>query len=337
MMNSSDIARLANVSRSTVSRVINHYSNVPEETRKKVQAVIDQHGYSPNHSARTLAGKTNNVIGIFLADIPDNEKQGEWLGVTSPYNSELLSHFINIAKSKGYLTLVNTISDVNEFQEMEMYFSNRMLHGAVFLGFPYRTKELEDIAAKGFNVVLIDQLSQEDDPEHSIKRVNTDNFTGGFLATEHLIQHGHKKLLHVAGNHRLSSIERQRGFLAACEKYEITDYSVISGLYCEQTAYEVTKNFLETNQPTGIFAANDIMALGVLRVATEKQLRVPEDISLIGYDNLQRKKFLIQPLSSMYVSKETIANATIELLLSPQKETICTPIVVDLGSVGFCP
>lgn len=333
-MNSSDIAKLANVSRSTVSRVINKYTNVPEETRKKVQAVIDQYGYTPNNSARTLAGKTNNIIGLFIADIPHSKEDEKWVGVTSPYTTEILSHVIKIAKKRGYLTLVDTISEEKSFQDMEIHLSNRMLHGGIFLGFPYRTKELEEMAEKGYNVVLIDQLSQDDDAEKKIKRVNTDNVLGGFLATEHLIQNGHKKLLHVAGDHRLSAVSREKGFLAACEKYNIQDYHIIYGLYSENTAYNVVKNFLENNEVTGIFAANDVMALGILRASKELHLSVPDDISIIGFDNLKWAEWLSLQLSSMFVPKEDIAEAAIELLLSDKQEHICTPMVVKGNSVA---
>lgn len=332
-MNSSDIARIAKVSRSTVSRVINNYSNVPEETRLKVQAVIDQYGYTPNTSARTLAGKTNNVIGVFLADICEDSSDSKWVGVTSPYNMEMLSYFIKIAKSKGYLTLVYTISDLKECQEMEGYFSTRMLHGGIFLGFPYHTKELEDMSKKGYNVVLIDQLADQDDKKNKVKRVNTDNVAGGFLATEHLIKNGHRKLLHVTGDDRLSSLERERGFIEACKKYNIKDYSIVKGLYRENVAYDEAKKFLEKNQVTGIFVANDIMCLGVFRACGELNLSIPEDISLVGFDHLQWSEWMTLELTSMDVSKESLAASAIDLLLADETRRLCVPSIAEHGTV----
>lgn len=332
-MNSEEIARIAKVSRSTVSRVVNNYSNVPEATRLKVQAVIDQYGYTPNNSARTLAGKTNNILGVFLADIVQNETDSKWVGVNSPYNMEILSHFIQIAKKRGYLTLIDTILDLKECHEMDNYFANRMLHGGIFIGFPYRTKELEEMAKKGYNVVLVDQLSSIDDKKGLIKRTNTDNEMGGFLATEHLIQKGHKKLLHVAGDDRLSSMEREKGFMRAIKQYGVKDYHVISGLYQENVAYEETKKLLERKKITGVFVANDIMALGVIRAIEELGMKVPDDISIVGFDNLQWSEWMELELTSMDVSKETLAESAINLLLSDNMSNVCTPKLVERSSV----
>ena len=93
---SEEIARLANVSRSTVSRVINNYPNVPEKTRQKVLEVIQEHGYVPNSSARALAGKTNNIIALFIADIDEKDSSGiKWRGTNSPYFLNLIGETIN--------------------------------------------------------------------------------------------------------------------------------------------------------------------------------------------------------------------------------------------------
>lgn len=332
-MTSAEIARIAKVSRSTVSRVMNNYTNVPESTREKVQAVIDQYGYTPNHSARILAGKTNNIIGIFLADICEDEKDSQWVGMNSPYNIEMLSHLIQISKEQGYLTLIDTISDLKECQNMENYFSNRMLHGGVFIGFPYRTKELEDMAKKGYNVVLVDQLSDLDDKKSCVKRANTDNVLGGFLATQHLIEHGHKKLLHVAGDNRLSSFQREEGYIQGCKEAGIKENPVIYGLYRENIAYEETKKYLEHSIPTGVFVANDIMATGVIRALEESNLKVPEDVSIVGFDNLQWSEWMDLKLTSLDVSKKILAESAIRLLLSEEMNCICKPKLVEKDSV----
>lgn len=332
-MTSTEIAKIANVSRSTVSRVINGYSNVPESTRAKVQAVIDEYGYTPNLSARILAGKSNNIIGIFLADIAEKKEDKKWVGVRSPYNMELLSYFINFAKAEGYLTLVNTIHDLSECTNMEQYFENRSLFGGIFIGFPYQNKEIEALAQKGYNVVLVDQLSDEDDPENRIKRVNTDNEIGGFLATDHLIKQGHTKILHVSGDGRLSSKNREKGYQKAMAQAGLTETSVVQGFYLENAAYEATKAFLQEEKPTGIFAANDIMALGVIRAAEELGLSVPEDISLVGYDNLQGAEWMKLNLTTIDASKENLAKQAIESLFSKEMCQRVTPFVVERATV----
>lgn len=344
-MTSAEIARLANVSRSTVSRVLNRYSNVPEATRLKVQRVIDEHGYTPNHSARILAGKTNNIIGIFLADIYENRENNRWVGVNAPYNMEMLSYFIKEGKKHGYLTLVDTISDLKECQDMESYFSNRMLYGGIFIGFPYRTKELEEMSQKGYNVVVVDQLSDEDDEDGTMKRVNTDNVMGGYVATKYLIDHGHRNILFMAGDKRLSSLEREKGYVKALEEADLPVYSPLHGLYHEEVAYEVCKSYLkafaenpdkvpEEERPTAIFVANDIMALGVIRALEEFQWKVPEEMSVIGFDNLQWSIWMDLQLTSVDISKKDLANSAIHRLLGHSLAELPLPQVVERGSVA---
>ncbi len=332
-MTSAQIATLAQVSRSTVSRVINGYPNVPESTREKVQAVIDAYGYTPNPSARVLVGKPNNTIGVFLADIYENPNDSKWVGVHSPYNMEMLSHFINLGKQEGYLTLIDTISDLEQCKQMEQHFTSRSLFGAIFIGFPYRTEYLEDLARKGHNVVLVDQLSEDDDKEQKVKRANTNNIRGGYLATKYLIDHGHRKILHLSGDDRLSSYERAKGYAMAMKEANISEMPIIYGFYRENIAYEVTRTYIKNETPSAIFVANDIMALGVIRALEEEKLRVPEDISLIGFDNLQWGDWMNLQLTSMDISKKSLAQLSINLLLDKEVVDLEDPQVVEKGSV----
>lgn len=335
-MTSAEIARIAQVSRSTVSRVVNQYSNVPEKTRQRVQDVIDQYGYTPNNSARILAGKTNNIIGIFLADICEAKEDSRWVGVNSPYNTEILSHFIQEGKRQGYLTLVDTISDLKECQEMETHFTNRMIYGGIFIGFPYRTKELEDMARKGYNVVLVDQLSDDDAKKTTVKRSNTDNELGGYLATKHLLDLGHRRVAHITGDERLSSYQRCSGYKKAMKEAGIKETITISGLYRENISYLESKKFLssteEKNLPTAFFAGNDIMALGLIRASEELGYRIPEDFSVVGFDNLQWSDWTNLNLTSIDASKTKLAKHAIDLLLEKETKPLVPPILVERGS-----
>ncbi len=337
-MNSSEIARLAHVSRSTVSRVVNRYPNVPPKTRQKVQKIIDEYGYTPNVSARVLAGKTNHIIGIFIADISIETQNTPWLGIRSPYNMELLASVIANCKKMGYLTLVDVITDLDECKQIENYFTNRMLYGGIFVGFPYRTKELESLAQKQNNVVLIDQLLPEDDKKNQFKIVNTDNFKGGYLATKHLIDKGHRNIAHITGDSRLSSIERQNGYISALKDAGIQKRNnwIIPGDFREKTAYKNMLDFLKTNQPTAIFSANDIMALGVARAIKESGLQVAKDISLIGFDDLKQSQWLDLQLTTVSANLEDIAAKSVQSLFGQSKEpkhTICDVTLIERKSV----
>ncbi len=325
-MNSEEIARLAKVSRSTVSRVINNYPNVPEHTRKKVQAIIDQYGYKPNASARILAGKANNIIGIFIGDIESDGNR--WSGINSPYNMELVVNLIHQAKQRGYLTLVDVVTNVQDCKEMEHYFSNRMIYGGIFVGFPYRAKELEMLAKDKHNIVLIDQLTNKDDVNNEFKTVNTDNIKGGYISTKHLIDLGHKKIAHISGDNRLSSVEREIGYRDALNEAGILyrkEY-VIQGYYKEDIAYKKTIELLKKHHPTAIFVANDIMALGVVKAIEDSGLEVPKDISVVGFDSLKQSQWLDLQLTSAAVNLKEVASEAVSLVLekeSNNKHRLC--------------
>lgn len=335
-MNSEEIAKLANVSRSTVSRVVNNYKNVPKETREKVQKIIDEYGYTPNASARTLAGKANNIIGLFIADIDNTNSDKKWIGTNSPYNSELLAQVIASCKRRGYLTLVNTISELKECEEMGQYFSNRLLFGGIFVGFPYGTKELEELAHKGYNIVLVDQLTEEDDLERKIKLLNCNNVQGGRLATQYLLDKGYKRIAHITGDDRLSSIEREKGYRKALVEsgLNIDKNLIVDGEYREDIAYQETKILLEQEEVEAIFVGNDIMALGVTRAIEEKGLRVPEDIPIIGYDNLESAEWIKMELTTIEIPMIEIAEQSVALLFSKEagKHIMCEPKLIERKS-----
>lgn len=139
---------------------------------------------------------------------------------------------------------MDTISDMSECKSIENHFSSRSLFGGIFIGFPFGTESLVTLAKKGYNIVLVDQLSDTDDEENKIKRANTNNLRGGFLATDYLIQRGHKKILHVSGDDRLSSYERAKGYVQAMKQEGISETPIIYGYYRENIAYEECKRYL---------------------------------------------------------------------------------------------
>ncbi len=332
-INTAQIAKLAQVSRSTVSRVLNNYSNVPEKTREKVQAVIDEYGYTPNHFARSLVGMDSTIVGIFIADINDTDSPQEWVGMNSPYNMELLSNLIDGLKAHGYMALVNIISDPREFDQLVQLFESRMICGGIFTGFPYQTAVLSEIAMK-YNAVFIDQFSASDAATAPMKTVNCDNYFGGYQATKYLIDHGHRHILHIEGDDRLSSLERKKGYLQAMHDCGNLSPHVVQGLYKEDVAFRETVRYLEIHQPTAIFAANDIMSLGAIRAIQAEGCLVGEDISVIGFDHLKVASWHNLNLTTFELSLKQVAQDCVSLLLSKERAQILKrPVLVPKHTV----
>lgn len=335
-MNSNEIAVLAHVSRSTVSRVVNHYSNVPEETRRKVQAIIDEYGYTPSTSARTLAGKSNDIIGVFMADIDHTGDGGKWVGVNSPYNAKLLAEIIKCCKKRGYMVLVNTITADKECKNLEQHFKNRLLYGGIFVGFPYHMDGLEKIARKEYNMAFIDQWDENEEIARHTKNVNCDDYGGAKQVVEYLIRQGHRSIAFLEGDHRLSARERLRGYTDTMRAagLPIAKELILRGEYREDTAYRAVKKMLETERPTALFAANDIMALGAAKAIREAKLRIPQDISLVGYDNLQYMEWTELQLTTVEVSMEELAEQAVDMLFSDKQLYRCKTRLVQRESVA---
>jgi LacI family transcriptional regulator len=313
-MKSNEIAKLAGVSRSTVSRVLNHYTNVPEATRIKVQNVIDEYGYKPNPSARALAGQANDIIELIIADIDESNSASIYRGVYSPYFLETIYSIINLAKAKEQMVLVNVITDKKDYKKISSNFETRMIRGGIFVGFPYHTLEINNLVEKGYNIVAVDNFNEDEVKRYNAKAVNSDNFGGGKLATQYLINHGHKKIGFIEGDARLSAIERKKGFLSAMEEtgLPILANSMAQGFFREDGAYTATLSLLDKADITAIFCSNDIMAVGALRAIKERGLNVPDDISIIGYDHHDFSKIINQKFTSVYIDLKDVSKMCID-------------------------
>ncbi|TDT67942.1 LacI family transcriptional regulator [Hypnocyclicus thermotrophus] len=317
-MNSKKIAKLAGVSRSTVSRVINNYSNVTEETRKKVQAIIDKYGYTPDAAGRSLAGKKNKVIGLFIVD--HYLKKDRYVIHDSPYLSEFISYATDIADDQDYHILVSVVTQREKYEKIRTLINSKMISGAIFVGGGAKKDELEKIINLGHKIVLIDEPLEK--KYENVLHLLSENFEGGYMATEELIKNGHKKIAHITGElEKFDALERLRGYKKALEDNNIKlknkyiaygDFTMESGYLAIEELYEQNKN----DMPTAIFVANDFMAIKVIEFLENKGFRIPEDISIIGFDNSNFTHFLAGGLTTISRSIEQLVNQSITNLIN---------------------
>lgn len=318
-MKSEDIAKLAGVSRGTVSRVLNGKSDVAEATRKKIEKIIEEHGYTPNASARKLAGKPAEVIGFFV--YKNREKNSvNWWSQDSPYFVRLMVSLLGAAKKRGYNLLVDIINDGKDFDSMEGYFKSGIISGAVFVGFDEHVTKIESLIKKKYKVALIDQKQSNNGHENCIL-VNADDKNGAYLATKYLIEKGHRKIIHVHGDKNIISGRlRIEGYVKALEDYniEVKESYIVNGEYNQDKSYEATKRILEENKnslPTAIFFANDVMAVGGIKAIRDAGLRVKDDISVIGFDNYYFGDSFDMSFSSIKAPLEEMSEFAIENLI----------------------
>jgi LacI family transcriptional regulator len=283
-INSTEIARLAGVSRSTVSRVINNYSNVPPETRNKVMNIIQQYHYVPNASAQVLAGKKTRTIGLFM--IEAGRVSSDML------SNMLIASVIENASSHGYYVLthiIRDIQDVDNIRGVKDIFYQRRIDGGIFIGAANNEPFIEQLIEEGYWVAMVDQeLPARHEPNRII--ANYDNELGMKLAVQHLMSLKHKQIGLVKGDmRRYSGPTKLEGYYSAMMEAHlpVVDEWVIHGGFSEQSGYEAIEKLMKTGHalPTAIIMANDSVAFGAIRAFQEVGIQVPQDISIIGFDD----------------------------------------------------
>lgn len=283
-INSVEIARLAGVSRSTVSRVINNYPNVPPETREKVMKVIEQYHYVPNLSAQVLAGKKTRTIGLFM--IEAGHVSSDML------SNMLLASIIENASASGYYVLTHIIRNTRDeggVRGIKDIFYQRRIDGGMFIGAANEEPLIEELVDEGFIVGVVDQHLPGRNEANRIV-VNYDNEYGMKLAVGYLAEMNHREIGIVNGDMaRYSGPSKFEGFLAAMRHHglEVQDRWILPGGFHEEDGYRALRAFLDTGErlPTAMVMANDSVAFGAIRALRERGLSVPEHLSIVGFDD----------------------------------------------------
>lgn len=329
-IDSKTIAKLAGVSQSTVSRVINNYSNVPESTRLKVEKVIKKYNYKPNMSARALAGKSADTIGIFLVDI--HKERGDVKRIrTRPYVSELLSLIVDELDIFEYKSLVYIVSEKEKYKEVLNLFETKEITAGIFIGCEDLDKSAEDLMKSDKITVFINHKECQGAKNNII--INSENYEGGKIAAEYLIEKGHKKISHLTGEiNRAGTVEKINGFRNTLEENGIklkNDYLAF-GNYTKDSGYHAMKDILKYNindLPTAVFAANDLMAIGAYKAILEEGLKVKEDISIIGFDGIELGEYMIPSLTTIDINSEDLVKELVKELMNLRGKKLGSKVI----------
>ncbi len=298
-INSTEIARLAGVSRSTVSRVVNGYKNVPQETHDKVMQIIEQYRYVPNHSAQVLKGKLTKTLGLF------------WLSrgrIAEDFLAEyIIVSIIENAAAQGYHILTCVVPDLQDPQNMrtvrELYQQKR-IDGGLFIGLNSREPFIEELVEEGFVVGLFDYAADKATEESRVV-VNFDTETSA-RAVDYLAGLGHRHIGLINGDiRRYSGIQKYEGFQEGLRRngLKLEPKWVGHNGFSEAAGNEVMKGILAQGKklPTAICCANDSIAFGAIKALKEAGYRVPEDVSVIGIDDHMRSATSEPPLTTFRV------------------------------------
>ncbi|MBW9172053.1 LacI family transcriptional regulator [Clostridium estertheticum] len=317
-MNSIDIAKIAGVSRSTVSRVINNYDNVPDETRKKIQQIIKENNYVPHASARMLAGVKNRIIGLFIIDMKadTNGKQVTSSSYFTPFTGSVIEN----ASKMGYNVLVSIVSKQKDYKKVKEIFYNKTVSGGIFIGEKNGEPEIKEIINSGCRVALLDQAVKSDEEVYNkCIIVNADNYYGAYKATNYLIGLGHSSIAHIVGiSENLSGIERFNAYKNALTDAGIAVKSnlIVKGDFTINGGYNATKKLLQKEIPTAIFCGNDMMAIGAIQAIEEANLNVPQDISIVGFDDIEVARYINPALTTVRMKLLEMASIATNTLIT---------------------
>ncbi len=299
-----DIAEQANVSFATVSRALNDKYGVKPDTRRRVLEIARALNYRPNAIARGLVNKQTKTIGLIIPDIKN------------PFFPEVAGGIEECAADLGYnVFLCNTNwSDEREEQYIDLL-SERRVDGLIVAPTGASIDLLDDVIHEKLPVVYVSRA-----PEGTHRSyVVIDNVRGGFLATKHLIEAGHRTIGFIgASQDEATCRERFEGYTMAFEKYGMTvaDKYIKQGDFKQQSGSDLVKEMLEgEDYPGGIFAVNDLLALGAVEAVKNAGLRVPEDIAVVGFDDIAIASLQEIQLSTINQPKYQMGRIAVEMLV----------------------
>lgn len=288
-----DVAKAAGVSVATVSYVLNNGPRaVRETTRAQVLEAVERLGYHPNALARGLAGHRVNTIGILFGRIEPEI-------VTNPYVTAVLQGVFAQSAELGYnVTLFTQRWESAGISSLSL--KDGRCDGLLLVAPTRDTDVIPGVAALGMPAIAV---SAAVEPGYGLPYVDVDNRRGAQLAVEHLLSLGHRRIAHLAGDYsQPSAEERQQGFSTAMMEAGLAvplEFVIECG-YGRGHGIAATRRLLSgPNPPTAIFAANDTLALDVLKVARELGIRVPDQLSLVGFDDIQSAALVTPPLTTV--------------------------------------
>ena len=306
MPNIYDVAKRAGVSTATVSRVLSQPDVVAPATRKKVLAAVNQLGFTPNAAAKNL--RTLRTAKL-LVTVPD---------LSNPFFSLILQGIEDCAQREGYAVLIgDTQHDETREEKYALMLRRKEADGLIFLGhrLPKEAANLVRSMPQGRAPVV---NGCEFTPRLGIPSVHIDNATAAADAMEHLYRHGHRHIGIITGP-LASPLSRDRlsGVTAQAKKAKLErDIIIMNGDFSVESGAVQSERLLGRKEPpTAIFCFNDEMAIGVMQTARRRNLHIPDDLSLIGFDDIRFARFLDPPLTTVAQPMRQIGEGTVKLLL----------------------
>jgi DNA-binding LacI/PurR family transcriptional regulator len=315
-MNQKQIAETLGLSRATVCLALADSHKIKTETKEKVKALAAKVGYRPNLLARSLSVNKTFSVGVVFPD------------ASCSFFGELAQEICHCLREAGYLGIFFSPRDSKEYSEIINEIISRNIDGLI--SFAMNVEELFKIQETSLPVVLYHKGGN-----YPISCVDVDRYSGGYKATKHLIDQGCKNIAYVGGG--CNSEPRFSGYKSALMEAGLPLNSDLTepGGDVAEPAYKAMKKILERRRPDGVFAFNDDVAIGVVRAITDAGLKVPNDIAVIGFDNIRQGAFLTPSLSTIEQPRNLIARELVSILVDQMenknnKMPVCKVLETEL-------
>ena len=311
-----EIGKLAGVSRATVSRVINDHPNIRTEVRERVLRVIAETGYQPNMLARSLASRETKIIGLLIPSVIQDV-------FSDPYYPRLTQGIAQACNKNEYtLTLFLFHTKEEEKRTLQRIIGNGLVDGIIVASDNVKDPFVPLLLKNNVTVLQVGRPTEAG----SVTYVDVDNVKGGYIATKHLIDEGYQRIGQIQAIPDLVGIDRDKGYRKAFKEAGRTiDTSLIAiGDFSEESGYQAMKTLIP-KQPDAVFVHSDQMAFGALRALREANLQVPDDVAIVGYDDLPIASMASPQLTTVNQPIREIGMIAAETLIDLLQNDITTP------------
>ena len=305
-VNITEIAEKTQLSISTVSRVLSGKAEqyrIGKKSQQKIQDAAKELNYVPNHYAANLKSGKSDTIGLIVPSL----NNPFFAGIASEINAEV--------RKFGYITIIGDSDEDLEIEKMELQqLMARNIEGLIIVPCGNQWQHIKSLYDQGLPIICIDRYFEELD----IPYVSTDNYDGAYSATKHLIENGHSEIACIQGvQHSTPNRLRVKGFIDAMKESGIDNYNVVGDDFTVQNGYLETKLLFQQNErPTAIFTLSNTIAMGCMKALKEENLRIPNDVSLITFDDHPYLDYLSTPLSCIAQPVSDISKIALKFLFS---------------------
>jgi len=301
-----DVANRAGVTVTTVSRIINDRGYISDATRTKVHRVMKELDYQPNELARSLSMRRTNIIGIIVPSLMD------------PYFCEVVNYLEYYASGAGYKVMIcNSNNQKDKEQEYISMLKSNKVSGIVLSSW---TKNLENILLATLPVITFERVIS-----NQISSITCDNYSGGEIATQYLLEIGCKNLLHISGtnNIKMPADARRDAFVRVCEGNQIA----FKVFYVEDTKFQSQDYYMDLEQIIisnpeidGIFTSSDVIAADIISLCSKNEIQIPSDIKLIGFDDTRLMSLITPKITTIHQPIEQMCSCAINTLIHQIEE-----------------